>query len=252
MDYDSAASSIEAELRSRAKPGRAAAEKRYLKSALIHLGVPMAEIDRVVKPHARGLDGDDTVGLARALWSEPVHERRVAAVRVLDERRDALEPRDLPFVLELIRASKTWALVDPLAANVVGSLLSRAPEVSEELDRWATDDDFWVRRSALLAHLRPLKTGGDFAPFATYADAMLDEKEFFIRKAIGWVLREMGRSRPDEVYGWLSPRVARASGVTMREAVKYLDEQRRDELMDAYRESRKRTTSRRSSPSASR
>ena len=71
MDYDSAASSIEAELRSRAKPGRAVAEKRYLKSRLVHLGVPMAEIDRVVGPRARGLDRGDTVGLARALFGDP-------------------------------------------------------------------------------------------------------------------------------------------------------------------------------------
>ena len=252
MDYASTASSIEAELRSHAAPERAAGEKSYLKSDLIHLGVAMPQIARTIRLHARGLPANDVVGLARELWAEPVHELRMAAVKVLEAGRAELGPDDLSFVLELIRDAKTWALVDPLATNVVGSLLARRPEVSAELDRWAEDPDFWVRRAALLAHLRPLKDGDDFSRFATYADAMLEEKEFFVRKAIGWVLREMGRSRPDEVYGWLAPRVARASGVTMREAVKYLGERRRDELMTAYRESRKRTTSRRSSPSASR
>jgi 3-methyladenine DNA glycosylase AlkD len=67
---------------------------------------------------------------------------------------------------------------------------------------------------------------------------MLDEKEFFIRKAIGWVLREVGKQRPDEVFEWLAPRTARTSGVTMREAVKYLKPEQREALMGAYKEKR--------------
>ncbi len=67
---------------------------------------------------------------------------------------------------------------------------------------------------------------------------MLDEKEFFIRKAIGWVLREVGKKRPDEVVAWLAPRTDRASGVTMREAVRYLPAGERERLMAAYREKR--------------
>ena len=67
---------------------------------------------------------------------------------------------------------------------------------------------------------------------------MLDEKEFFIRKAIGWVLREAAKKRPTEVVAWLAPRTGRTSGVTIREAVKYLAEADRERLMTAYRERR--------------
>ena len=67
---------------------------------------------------------------------------------------------------------------------------------------------------------------------------MLDEKEFFIRKAIGWVLRDVGKRRPEEVSRWLAPRTHRASGVTMREATKYLPDPDRERLMLAYREKR--------------
>jgi 3-methyladenine DNA glycosylase AlkD len=62
---------------------------------------------------------------------------------------------------------------------------------------------------------------------------MLDEREFFIRKAIGWVLRDTARKRPDLVYEWLLPRAARASGVTIREAVKPLSEAQRAAVLDA-------------------
>lgn len=77
--------------------------------------------------------------------------------------------------------------------------------------------------------------GMSFTRFAAYADAMLEEREFFIRKAIGWVLREAGRERPNEVYAWLAPRTHRASGLTMREAVKYLRPAQQATLMSAYR-----------------
>ena len=67
---------------------------------------------------------------------------------------------------------------------------------------------------------------------------MLEEREFFIRKAIGWVLRELGKRRPTEVMAWLAPRTHRASGVTMREATRYLPLAERDRLMIAYRQRR--------------
>jgi 3-methyladenine DNA glycosylase AlkD len=74
--------------------------------------------------------------------------------------------------------------------------------------------------------------------FLGRAEPMLDEREFFIRKAIGWVLRELGKRRPETVAAWLAPRTQRASGVTMREAVKYLPPDDRDRLTRAYRERR--------------
>jgi 3-methyladenine DNA glycosylase AlkD len=106
------------------------------------------------------------------------------------------------------------------------------------MDRWATDDDFWIRRSSLLAELRSIRAGAGLDRFLARADRMLEEREFFIRKAIGWVLREAGRRRPDEVASWLAPRTHRSSGVTMREAVKRLPAADAERLMTAYRAGR--------------
>jgi 3-methyladenine DNA glycosylase AlkD len=123
---------------------------------------------------------------------------------------------------------------------VAGDLAARFPdELAGTLDRWSADPDFWLRRSALLALLGPLRRGGgDFERFARYADGMLAEKEFFIRKAIGWVLRETGKRRPELIAGWLGPRVHRASGVTVREAVRHLPPNLRDALLNGYRNKR--------------
>jgi 3-methyladenine DNA glycosylase AlkD len=205
---------------------RAVNEKRYLKSDLEFYGVTVPAGNRIVRSWLDSLDDishDGVVALVEELWSKPVHERRAAAVHVLELRLDRLQPTDIELVERLLREAKTWALVDDLAASVAGPLLDRHPNADAILDGWARDDDFWIRRSALLAHLLALRSGGgDFDRFTRYADAMLEEKEFFIRKAIGWILRDTARRRSDMVFRWILPRAARASGVTIREVVKRL------------------------------
>jgi 3-methyladenine DNA glycosylase AlkD len=237
---------LEARLRAVATPERAEQEKRYLKSDLDFLGATLWQVEAAVRESLADCpepDRRDVVRDAEQLWARPIHELRAAAVMLLERFADRLEPTDLPFLERLLRESRTWALVDPLAVNVVGPLLERdRASVTPILDRWATDADFWIRRTSLLAELRPLRAGAPLGPFLGRADAMLDEKEFFIRKAIGWVLREVGKRRGDEVAAWLAPRTDRASGVTMREAVKYLPPEDAERLLRAYRERRPATT----------
>jgi 3-methyladenine DNA glycosylase AlkD len=236
-----AASQLEQELRVHGTPERAEGEKRYLKSDLEVLGVSVWGIRKVIKAFVASypdLSHENIVSLVKALWAKPVFERRMAAAMLLEEYEDLLGPDDLALIERLIRGSRTWALVDVLSGDVAGAIILRHPRAGARLDAWAKDGDFWLRRSALLAQLEPLKNGAPFRRFASYATAMIEDKEFFVRKAIGWVLRETAKRRPDEVYEWLAPRTHRASGVTMREAVKYLDEARQKELMAAYKEGR--------------
>ena len=239
VDLAKLARAIETALDRTGSPERAAAEKRYLKSDMDFLGATLADIRRVARQAARdrGLDRDGAVGLVEELWSAPTFERRMAAALILELHADDLRSGDLRLIERLIRESRTWALVDVLSGDVVGEMGLHF-RIRRTRDRWARDDDFWVRRSSLLAELTPLKHGALFEPFARRADAMLDETEFFIRKAIGWVPRETSKTRPDEVYRWIAPRTHRASGVTMRETVKYLDATRAERLMRAYKEAR--------------
>jgi 3-methyladenine DNA glycosylase AlkD len=240
VDVPAAVAAIESELRRIGTPERAANEKRYLKSDLEFLGATLRQTRDVVKGFAgeTSLDHGTLIDLVSALWASPIFESRMASVMLLERHPKQVDAGDLPLIERLLRESHTWALVDGLAVDVVGSIRLADPSVENTLDRWAADSDFWIRRSSLLAELKPLKKGVAMEPFLRRADLMLDEREFFIRKAIGWVLREVGRKRPAEVIAWLGPRTARASGVTMREAVKYLPVADRDRLMAAYRERR--------------
>jgi len=231
------AQELEAELRARGDPVRAIQEKRYLKSQREHFGVSVPGI-RAAVAEVAGRHADPTreelLSLVDRLWDRPAHECCFAAVELLERFGSLLEPADLPLLERLIRESGTWALVDNLAASVTGALVERHPELAEAMDDWARDPDFWVRRSALLVFLLTLRRGqGDFPRFARYADGMLDDREFFIRKAIGWVLRDTGRKRPELVHRWLLPRAARASGLTVREAVKHLPDTMREEILRA-------------------
>jgi 3-methyladenine DNA glycosylase AlkD len=220
-------------------PRRAVAEKAYLKSDLVFLGVSTPAMRSIVKDFLKQRDAmsrTELTALVRELWSEPLFDRRAVAVELLRARASSLTAADMRLVERWIRGSKTWALVDPLAESIGGGLVVRFPVLNATLDSWSKDDDFWIRRSSMLALLKPLRRGeGDFARFGRYADGMLEETEFFIRKAIGWVLRETSKKRPDLVSGWLVPRAHRASGVTVREAVKYLAPRDRDAILKTYR-----------------
>jgi 3-methyladenine DNA glycosylase AlkD len=235
FDPEAAALAVAESLRPLGTPERAAQGKRYLKSDLEFLGVTVPDLRREVKEAARryaaeagggaraGLDREAALAWAIALWREPVHERRAAAVEVLRLAVRRLGAGDLALVEALIRQAGTWAFVDPLACDIAGVIALRDPAAWPRIDAWAADADFWVRRSALLALLPGIRAGrADRPRFERYAGPMLAEKEFFIRKAIGWALRELAKRDPAWVAGWTEQRLQAMSGVTFTEAVRRL------------------------------
>jgi len=228
FDADGAASALTESLRPLGTPERAEQEKRYLKSDLEIFGVKQPVMQRAVRAAAReypDLSRADAVAWSLALWDSLVYERRSAAVEVLRLAGAKLIAADLGTIERLIRESRTWALVDPLAGDITGRIALRHPGAWDRIDGWAGDEDFWVRRSALLSLLPGIRDGrADLPRFERYALSMLGEKEFFIRKAIGWVLREISKSDPGWVAVWTAPRAGEMSGVTFREAVRRLPE----------------------------
>ena len=211
-----------------ADPVRAASEQAYLKSQREFLGVSVPVSRKVVREEIGRHDvvaHDDVLAVAECCWEHPSFDARRAASEILALRASVLVPADLTVLEAMLRDAETWAIVDVIAAKSVGSIVRRhAEDAGRVLDRWAADpDSFWIRRSALLALLDDLRAGaGDWERFGRYADSMLHEKEFFIRNAIGWVLRDTSKKRPDMVWAWVEPRRDDMSGVTRREALKYL------------------------------
>jgi 3-methyladenine DNA glycosylase AlkD len=226
MTPSAAVRHFDARFRALGTPERAAGAKAYMKSDLQFHGVDApqlrAECAAFCKAHP-ALDHDALVAIAAALFATRAFDLRSAAIALLERKHRLLTPRDAPWLIELARAGACWAHVDFLVTKVIEPVLAGDPSLAKRVRAWAKDRDFWVRRVALLAQLGALRRGGgDFALFAEVAAPMLDEKEFFVRKAIGWVLREVSKKRPDLVRDFLLAHGTKASGVTWREATKYL------------------------------
>lgn len=175
----------------------------------------VAETKRAGQP----LDHDRLVAAVDALFASDFHELRSAGIGLLERCRAALSLRDLPWLVSLVRASPGWAHVDWLATKVAGPLLQDTPKMAATLRAWANDENFWVRRTAILSQTVALRTGGgDFELFESIAVPMLKEREFFIRKAIGWVLRDTAKVQPGLVRGFIERHESAMSGLTLREA----------------------------------
>lgn len=244
MNIDSTVLSLKRTLVRLGSVERAEQERRYLKSELAFLGVSQPVLRSEAKTFVRGqrdvLDRATLRALCEALWQTRVHELRSFAIAVLELCPAVLTKADASWLLAFIRDAKTWAHVDWLATKVLGALLVREPALGKQLDRWAKDKDFWVRRTALLALHDPILQGqGDFDHFARLAVPMLSEREFFIRKAIGWVLRSASKRAPERTYAFVKEHARELSGLSFREAVKHLPAGQQKELA-ALREARLR------------
>jgi 3-methyladenine DNA glycosylase AlkD len=207
------------------RPQRAVSEQAYLKSDLEHFGTSVPDVRSAAKRFLRErptLTHDELVALVDELWSAPVHERRMASVELLVARPKLLDQHDLVWLESLLRTSFTWALVDTLAGTVVARIVDAQPSGLAVLDRWLVDDDMWIRRSAVLGLRAALRDGREIDRFLRYADVLLPEREFFIRKVLGWVAREVGQRYPAPISAWLRADMAQMNHVTLREAVKYL------------------------------
>jgi 3-methyladenine DNA glycosylase AlkD len=147
----------------------------------------------------------------------------MAAIELLVARPALVGPGDLPWIEHTLRECGSWALVDPLAGWVVSGLALREPElVLPVLDRWVGDPDFWVRRAAVLGLGRLLRQDRELDRFFAYAGRLLPEREFFIRKVLGWVLREVAVRHPAEVSAWLRAHMSGMNLVTLREPLRKL------------------------------
>jgi 3-methyladenine DNA glycosylase AlkD len=209
-----------------ADPTRAAQEKRYLKSPFDFYGVSVPQIRRIAKDFRaanRRTSKSVLWGLCQTLWAGSFHEERALAIFLLDEYRALLDYSDMPSLEEMLRGSVNWDQVDEISVHLVGAVLERDQRAFEYLQKWRRDGNFWMRRASLLSQLLLFRRGrGDRALFYALAREMMEEKEFFIRKAIGWVLRDISRREPEEVFRFVAENKPRMSGVTLREATRRL------------------------------
>ncbi|MDR2348419.1 MAG: DNA alkylation repair protein [Bifidobacteriaceae bacterium] len=219
---DDFAAAVRAALAERADPVRAAAQQAYMKSAMPYHGVPMPQVRRTVRALAR----DHRLDLAViARWSAELwegasrREERYAAIELtgLDAARGRLELADLHE--RQARGGAWWDYVDNIAHRAADLLDAHPDDAARLVRRWRGDRSLWLRRLAIIAQLgRRERT--DRALLAEAIEANLADREFFIRKAIGWALRDFARADPDWVRAFAGSH--ELSPLSRREAMKHL------------------------------
>ena len=200
--------------------------KAYLLDQFEFLGLPAPVRRKAVKDigKVQWQNADDLLAAAELLWQKPQREYRYTAVDLLRKHSALLSVNDLPALQALLLRDPWWETVDGLSAviaDVMHAAVQQKPNAAVAMDVWLKHPSHWVRRSAML-HQLGWRLDTDTTRLFGYATQLADEKEFFIRKAIGWALRDYARWNPQAVTDFLVQQRTTLSGLTVREAAKHL------------------------------
>jgi 3-methyladenine DNA glycosylase AlkD len=204
-------------------PEKASAMGAYMKNQFRFLGIPKpiraVETKKLFslygKPSLEILDQ-----LVPMLWELPIREYHYFAMECLFHQRKHFRESDINLFESLMNVHSWWDTVDFISPNLSGFLCQKYPHLLiPTCERWNLDNHFWIRRASLIIQLRyKQKTQTDL--LFEMIRPLMHEKEFFIRKAIGWSLRELAKSQPEKVISFIenSP----ISPLSKREALKHI------------------------------
>lgn len=217
-----------AQLRAAGDPARATGSADYHKAAREYLGVSVPVITDLAKGWRMGLDVAGRVALADGLWQSNIHEARVAAAKLLTQARIPGDEAVWRLIASWVPQFDAWAIADH-ACDAGDRRLLADPSRIDEVERWTCDENFWVRRAALVITLPWTKQNfpkpADLAirdRVLGWAAALADDREWFIQKAIAWWLRDLSKHDQDRARGWLSANGERLKPFARREATRHL------------------------------
>ncbi len=228
---DDLAKEVRAKLAELGTPERAAGEKKYQKSEMRHYGVTLPNLRKLAKSY-KHLDDDTTLALVRALWDSDWYEDRSFAIILSGQIAKRLDAGHIRHIFEPWLADIAgWAHLDSLTAEVIGVIAQRHRDVMATIFGWRKSDHLWTRRASLVS-LKPVLRDGsvDEKQFARTCRDLAPEKEFFVRKAIGWMLREYASKHPDAALSIIRDLAPVLSPLSLREAIRKYPDAVQDEF----------------------
>lgn len=207
-----------------ADPVRARSAAAYMKDVAPFLGIATPQrraLSRTVLAGTAHPQEADCAAIALRCWALPEREYRYFAADYLRRHVARCSSGFVPVLRHLVTTEPWWDTVDILAVHVAGPLVAADPELRRTMDEWIGDDDLWVVRTALLHQLR-FKEATDTQRLFGYCLRRADHPDFFIRKAIGWCLREYAKTDPRAVRDFVDDARGRLAPLSVREATKHL------------------------------
>ena len=217
---------LKAALEAVAEPGRAAPMQAYMRGQFVFLGVAAPQRRLAAKALLAGLQGVGAEVLlehAQLLWQQPEREYQHVALDMLAMHRRQLLPEHIPALLDLARQRAWWDSIDGMAdvvSDVLQAQLRRGGDGHAHMEGALRHADFWLRRIAML-HQLGWRGDTDARWLFDAALALAHEDEFFIRKAIGWALRDYAHHAPAAVTAFANAHRQRLSALSYREALKH-------------------------------
>jgi 3-methyladenine DNA glycosylase AlkD len=216
---------LRAEMAAAADQTRAAGMQAYMKSTMPYYGLSSSQVDVICRrvfaehPFASCEEWRDAI---LELWrSARRREERYAAIRLISVKRhrECWTPELLPMLQEMIVDGAWWDYVDSIA-HVVGELLRSYPkQIKPVMRAWSKDENLWKRRVSIICQIS-FKRDTDLELLYANIEPNLADRDFFIRKAIGWSLRAYAWTNPKEVARYVREHEAQLSGLSRREALK--------------------------------
>ncbi|MEU8523436.1 DNA alkylation repair protein [Streptomyces sp. NBC_01216] len=205
-------------------PFRAQEMVAYMKGVAPFLGIRTPErraLSGTVLEGTPRPDEKDCAAVALRCFALPEREYHYFAVDYLHRHVERCSSDFLPVARRLVTTVSWWDTVDHLAAHVVGGLVAADPVLAAEMDSWVGDDDLWVTRTAILHQLR-FKDATDADRLFAFCLRRSAHPDFFVRKAIGWALREYAKTDPAEVRAFVEAHRGRLAPLSVREALRNL------------------------------
>jgi 3-methyladenine DNA glycosylase AlkD len=216
---------VQKSLAAKANPRKAVEMAAYMKTAMPFYGVQQPDREAIqceIKDRFAIAGRQEYERAVLSLWRLERREEKYLAIAVAQIYPDLVRPESLPLYERMIREGAWWDFVDEIAGRIVGALVLEYPRrMWPIMDRWIDDDDLWIRRAAIICQLKH-KERTDHLRLFRYCLARAAESDFFIRKGIGWALRQYSYTAPERVRDFLIENRAVLSPLSYREGAKVL------------------------------
>jgi 3-methyladenine DNA glycosylase AlkD len=216
---------LERSFRYHADSDRAEGARAYMRNQFAFYGVRSPTLKLIEREATAGLRSPteaELVKMARACWRWDEREWQYFGCGYLRRHVYGKSPALLKTVRKLIETKPWWDTIDSLAIHTVGRLVAEHPELVLDMDRWVASDNVWIVRTAII-HQLSYKANTDVERLFAYCLQRSAHRDFFIRKAIGWALREYSKTDERAVRAFVREHADTLSGLSRTEALKWLE-----------------------------